>query len=247
MKKLLILMLFLSQSVFAVETPGSVWSSTGNAPVEPDNVSSALHVDQGIVVGHIGKTTQVIPYAAVNVIKDTQGLPWNNKAGAEVGVKLTKSFDHGSVTLAGAYGVERQYRTIPDEAAAGFMVSATGWFGYQLLNKIQTPGSIWFSVGNTALTDDTNVIGMARLEQGLTIFESNSAPIDVVGWAQVGADSIKRPWNNRSTVGGGLRVSLPWNDGVASLTGGYECTTSPTEDLRLCGPTVRLNIWVGWK
>jgi hypothetical protein len=246
MKMILLVLTFLiSQTANAMNTPGSVWSSIGTTPIEPNNTVGAFHFDQGAVVGHIGKV-EVIPYVGFNFVKDSLGLSWNNKVETEAGVKLNKEFENGNITLGVAYGVEHQYKSSPDITSSSFIGSTTGWFGYQALRKVETPGSIWWMVGNTDLTEDTNLIGVVRVEQGITVTNVKSSPVDAVAWGQVGFDTLNRPWNNRYTTGGGLRISFPFSNGVASLTGGYECTTSPSEDLRLCGPTIKFNLWAGW-
>lgn len=239
MKLLIILTLLLSNSAFAeIQTPGSAWDSYGFSPVEKDNKVNYFHIDQGIIVGHV-KGLEIKPYVAANLAKDSQGLLWDNKKEYEVGVKLTKKYDNGIVDFGLAYGSEHQ-KSISKSAT---IISNNGWFGYKSFNRDDTPGSLWWTIGNISPFEKDNIIGLARIDQGLNLKQIKTITISSQYWAQGGIDSKGDSWNNRFKHGLGIRALMPISNVSFQLTGGYECIDS---FINHCGPTIYLDLWSGW-
>ncbi|HEY0221023.1 MAG TPA: LysM peptidoglycan-binding domain-containing protein [Candidatus Paceibacterota bacterium] len=232
-------------------TPGSAWNSFGTNPVESHNWTNQFHVDQGAILGRpLGLSLE--PYVAVNATQDTGGFSWNNKVKVEGGLKVVKPFPHGVMNVSLAYASEHR----ENETRSGPSLSHDGWFGWdQPTRKGEVdfsvkPGSVWWIVGNVSPFEKNNVIGLARAEQGITIAKAKGVSFIPLGWAQAGFDTQDKPWNNRYTVGGGLKMSIPWNTRVVGLQGGYECTRNYDKSITTastCGPTVKADFWTGWR
>jgi hypothetical protein len=235
----------VSTCVRAQETPGSVWNTFGTSPVESGNVVDMFHVGQGVIVGHVG-TVEVVPYVAFNASTDSQKLSWNNKIEVEGGVKLNKNFENGYVDLGIAYGTERIY-TETDSFKSTIVMSSSGWFGYQASNKYDTPGTVMWELGNNSPSDESNTIGEIRVEQGYNFLKGIRSSAGIVGWGQLGFDTQNRSWNNRAITGGGFRLTIPTKNSNTNITFGYECISTFSDGTNLCGPTIELDVWAGWK
>jgi hypothetical protein len=226
-------------------TPGSVWDSYGTSPVERGNWVNLFHLDQGVVVGHVGQVWEVTPYIAYNLTSDSKGYPWDNKAKIEGGVKLVKHYDSGLIDFGVAYGFERQGSSIfpIPSTTNGLTIFTDGWFGYKAFNRDNTPGSVWWSLGNSGF--DSNIVGLGRVDQGYNFYQNDDKAFGVAGWGQVGFDTQGQPWNNREKIGAGLRGSLSGKHGSAVLTVGYECFGGQSIGGG-CGPAVNVDLWDGW-
>jgi hypothetical protein len=236
--------------------PGSAWNSFGTTPVEPGNRIDYFHVDQGIVLGQLPGKIQFEPYLAFNATKDTKGYTWDNKVKGEGGVKLVKSFTRGIIEAGGAYAFENRRG---GETKSGFIWFTDGWFGWDAPSRSgrnsflsALPGSGQWVVGNISPFERGNVIGVVRLEQGVTLAKVKSISLIPDVWGQVGFDSQNKSWNNRYVYGGGMKIVVPWKTGVVDFIGGYECVKThdnhdTSASASMCGPTVRINIWTGWR
>lgn len=266
MRKKIILVgaLVFASPLYAQEmtAPGSMWSSLGGvSPIEKNNLVDYFHVDQGLVINKT-KGLDVEPYVAVNVTRDTQKFPWNNKEKMEAGLRLVKSFPSGIADVGIAYAIERRdsIEKSSAETMSGPIVFTSGWFGYNTSFGERksdsfledTPGSFQWVVGNISPFEKNNVIGQARLEQGITVTKIKQAPVDLLYWGQVGFDTQGMAWNNRITNGIGFKVSMPMTSGVVELVGGYECVHSYRQESSsstraACGPTIKFDLWTGWR
>lgn len=234
--------------------PGSAWNSLGTTPVEDGNWVNQFHLDQGIVLTQVGGVL-VEPYVALNATVDTEGYTWNNKAKVEAGLKLSKPLPHGVVNMSVAYANERREKEMGSKSNLIFYNDA--WFGWNQpsANKgdssMTLPGTIWWVMGNVSPFEKNNVIGLARAEQGVTVAKIGKVSLTPTGWGQAGFDSQDKPWNNRYTLGGGLKVSFPWRTGVLGIQGGYECTRyhgkAAVSSSATCGPAVKVDVWSGWR
>jgi hypothetical protein len=212
------------------------------------------HADQGVIVLQKGPF-QVEPYVAINTTKDTKGLPWDNKFEAEAGVKTNLNFRHGVITTGAAYAYEKR----SGGSKSNPIVFNTGWFGWkQPLEEtprrkftLTAPGSTWWSLGNTSPFDGKkDIIGVAHIEQGVTVLKTKHVALVPKGAFNIGYDTLNHPWNNRATLGGGLQVLFPMKTSAISFTAGYECTDqlrgTPTSP-NACGPAAHIDLWTGWK
>ena len=254
--KTLILAIVMALSISAhaevTATPGSVWNYLGTTPAERGNVIDYFHVDQGIVVGHVG-TFEVTPYVAVNATKDTKDYSWDNRQEYEGGVKFVKFYNSGAINLGIAYGHEsRNDSPNPSESRSALMVFTNGWFGYNAYDNpeekhrfLGAPGSFAYTVGNVSPFERNDILAVARLEQGLTFAKVGNMAVNLQYWGQVSADTKGYDWNNRLINGVGLRGSLPFGkNATLQITAGYECDQSLFNN---CGPIISLNLWDGWR
>ncbi len=245
--------------------PGSLWNTALTTPVERGNWANYFHVDQGVVIGRIGKIN-LMPYIAVNAVKDTKGYSWNNRVEAEAGLRLVRSFDHGMIMVGGAYAVERRAgvkgsSSTQKSAPIGYY---SQWFGWDQPTSRSSekkffsglPGSTWFTIGNISPYERNNVIGLGRIEQGFTLVKIGRVSFIPQGTLQAGGDTDKNRWNNRVVYGGGLKIVIPTKTSSFDVSGGYECAKQYRGagigsvgglGSRACGPTVRVNIWTGWR
>ena len=248
----LIVALAVSFSAYAADTtvvptgatPGSVWDSYGTAPAEQNNWINTFHLDQGVVVGHVANVWEVTPYAAINLTNDSKGYSWDNKDEEEAGVKLVRHFNSGQIDLGMAYGNEHR-NGVDDGSKSGLMAYVDGWFGYESFNRTNTPGNIWFQVGNTSPFESGNILALGRIEQGYNFSQNDGNTFGVVGWGQAGFDTKGYSWNNRYNVGGGLRLASAGKHGSAALTVGVECYGGQSLSGG-CGPAINLDLWDGW-
>lgn len=240
---------------------GSLWNSTGQNPIEPGNLVNYSHADVGIIVGRIGKV-EVEPYVAINATRDTRGYSWNNKVEAEAGIKLVRPFSRGIIQVGAAYAGERRHGTERGLAAqnkTGPIAFTTGWFGWQQPARHEPkrhiipgslPGTFQWTVGNISPFEKNNLIGVVRLDQGVTLVKAKGISLIPTGAVQAGFDSERKPWNNRSMYAGGLKIAIPWKSGVLDVQGGYQCTSQyagvPHMNNR-CGPGFSMNIWTGMR
>jgi hypothetical protein len=238
-----------------------MWNTALTTPLEKGNKLNYFHVDQGLVIGRIGKI-EVEPYVALNATKDTKGYQWNNRVEGEVGLKLVRPFRNGLVIFGGAYAGEWRahvngVRSQTKYAPIGYF---SDWFGWKQPTANSSkgrkmfrsfPGTTWFTVGNISPYERNNVIGLGRLEQGVTLLRLGRVSVIPQGTFQMGFDTDKNAWNNRYTYGGGVKIAIPWRTAAFDVQGGYECAQQyrglGSNGPSVCGPIVRINLWTGWR
>jgi hypothetical protein len=231
-------------------------------PIEPNNYVNYFHIDQGFILGRFGKI-DVEPYVAVNATKDTKGYQWNNRAEGEVGLKLVRPFKQGMVAVGGAYASEYRFsaKGVRSQNRSGPIGFASTWFGWNQPTPHSAerkffsslPGSTWANIGNISPFEKGNVIGLGRIEQGVTLTKIGRVSLIPQGFLQVGVDSDKKPWNNRATYGGDFKLAIPWKSGTVDFQAGYECADqyrgvrTPGTPTSMCGPAFKVNLWTGWR
>lgn len=235
-------------------TPGSAWDSVITSPIEKGNVVNYSHADQGVIVLQKGML-QVEPYAAMNTARDTKGYDWDSRVEMEAGIKTNLNLPRGVITVGAGFANERRHTS----TKRGPVVFDTGWFGWDQVSiapsrkrsPLTLPGSAWWTVGNISPFDGaTDLIAVAHVEQGVTVLKGRHVALVPVGVATVGADSAAHPWNNRETLGGGLKLVVPLRVSVISATVGYECTKQVRgipAAATACGPSAHIDLWTGWK
>ena len=235
--------------------PGSLWNSLGTTPIEKGNFVNYFHVDQGVVLGSFAGL-QIQPFVALNVVRDTKDLPWNNKILGQAGLKLVKPSNFGMTEVGLAYAVEQRSG---GETRDGPMVFADGWYGRSQPANVSTgskffsslPGNLQFVAGNISPFEKGNWIANVGAEQGVSLTKIGSTSFIPQGTFRISIDTDKNPWNNRYTYGGGLKISFPWNTGVVNFVPGYECAKtyriSGAKQGSVCGPSARLDFWTGWR
>jgi LysM repeat protein len=240
-------------------TPGSLWDIVGTSPLEKNNWVDYFHVDQGILLGKIGKI-QVVPYVGFNAVKDSKGFPWNNRVQGEAGIKFARPFLGGVIDVGTAFAAERRFgKSLLTNTKTGLIGFAGGWHGWQQPNSAPSsrkflpgtlPGTFQWRVGNISPFERNNVIGSLRTDQGFTLAKLGRVYFIPTGTFQGWVDSDKNPWNRRYMYGGGLKIAVPFKSSVVDVQGGYMCARqysgAPSVSGTGCGPAVSLNIWTGW-
>jgi len=230
--------------------PGSAWNSTMTTPLEKGNVINYSHIDQGVTVWKSGGF-QVQPYVALNTVSATKSYSWDNRVQAEGGLKLIQSFKSGLIDARIAYGYEAR-KHAGHKAEPLFAIDE--WFGWGQPNSSKRhvfPGSTWATVGNISPFERGNIIGLGKIEQGVVVAKIGKVRVIPDAWVMAGFDTKKEFWNNRATVGAGLKLAVPWKVLAFDVTGGWERARQyhgvKPYQMPASGFVVKVNLWTGWR
>lgn len=242
--------------------PGSTWNSFMTSPLERGNYIDYFHFDQGVVIGRLPGKLAVEPYVAINATRDTKGMPWNNRVQGEAGLKLVRPFSKGVIEFGGAWAIERRNASAatPVQTRSGIIGFTNGWFGWQQPSRRPAsrtffnaaPGTFQWTVGNISVVERNNLIGTARLEQGVTLAKVKGVSLIPLVGVQATVDRDRNPWNNRWMGEAGMKVAVPWKTGTLDFKAGYQCWNQyrggPTSfGSAACGIGAGVNIWTGWR
>ena len=199
--------------VDAVGLPGQGWTSIGNvSPIEHNNFYLQSYIEQGAAVfsTYSGSIT-VTPFVGLGLVLDTKGYEWNNKIQPRVGVKVNKFLSKGVVSVGSAYSYEDRFKGIN---SSGFTLYAQDWFGWQPVAQKSSrfPGSSWMEVGTLSPIEKGNIIGLAYVTQGIVAKRFSRATLVPYLEATVFHDSKGFDWENKATVGGGVKAIFPRGD-----------------------------------
>ncbi len=206
----------------AVGLPGQGWTSIGNlSPIEHNNIYLQSYVEQSAAIfsTYSGSVT-VTPFVGVGLVFDTKGYEWNNKIQPKVGVKVNKFFSKGVVSVGSAYSYEDRFK---GTNSSGFTLYAQDWFGWQPLadKSSRFPGSSWMEVGTLSPVEKGNIIGLAHLTQGIVAKRLDRAMLVPYVEATVFHDSKGFDWENKATVGVGLKAIFPRGDVYTEIGASY--------------------------
>jgi hypothetical protein len=221
------------------------------SPLEAGNLLTTYAFDQGITLAKRGPHS-VVPYAALTVTMDQEGLDWNNKAVSQVGLRYSRAFRNGVVQAGAGYAYERRFRS---NLALGQPIAfASYWFGWnrdlrgassrRLWSSL--PGTSWAAVGNHAPAERNNVITSIYVQQGVTI--ATFAKISLIPFIEhtVTLDSAGHSWNNRRTLGEGFKVRVPVGGGVLETAAIYKHERRWRSGQSANRLTASVNLWYGW-
>jgi hypothetical protein len=208
--------------VDAVGLPGQGWTSIGNvSPIEHNNFYLQSYIEQGAAVfsTYSGSIT-VTPFVGLGLVLDTKGYEWNNKIQPKVGVKVNKFFSKGVVSVGSAYSYEDRFKGIN---SSGFTLYAQDWFGWQPVAQKSSrfPGSSWMEVGTLSPIEKGNIIGLAYVTQGIVAKRFSRATLVPYLEATVFHDSKGFDWENKATVGGGVKAIFPRGDIYTEIGAAY--------------------------
>ena len=208
--------------VDAVGLPGQGWTSIGNvSPIEHNNFYLQSYIEQGAAVfsTYSGSIT-VTPFVGLGLVLDTKGYEWNNKIQPRVGVKVNKFFSKGVVSVGSAYSYEDRFKGIN---SSGFTLYAQDWFGWQPVAQKSSrfPGSSWMEVGTLSPIEKGNIIGLAYVTQGIVAKRFSRATLVPYLEATVFHDSKGFDWENKATVGGGVKAIFPRGDIYTEIGAAY--------------------------
>ena len=196
--------------VDAVGLPGQGWTSIGNvSPIEHNNFYLQSYIEQSAAVfsTYSGSIT-VTPFVGLGMVFDTKGYGWNNKIQPKVGVKVNKFFSKGVVSVGSAYSYEDRFKGIN---SSGLTLYAQDWFGWQPVAQKSSrfPGSSWMEVGTLSQVEKGNIIGLGYITQGIVAKRLSRATLVPYVEATVFHDSKGFDWENKATVGGGVKAIFP--------------------------------------
>lgn len=232
--------------------PGSSWINSGYvSPLEPGNLLTTYAFEQGLTLAKRGPHS-VVPYAALTMTTDQEGLDWNNKAVSQVGLRYSRAFRNGVVQAGAGYAYERRFRS---NFAAGQPIGfASYWFGWNRAlgsgssRKLWSslPGTSWATVGNHAPAERNNVIASVYVQQGITL--ATFAKVSVIPFVEhtVTLDSAGHSWNNRRTHGEGLKLRVPVGSGVLDTAAIYKHERRWRDGQSANGLTASVSLWYGW-
>jgi len=208
--------------VDAVGLPGQGWTSIGNlSPIEHNNFYVQSYLEQGAAVfsTYSGSIT-VTPFVGLGLVLDTKGYQWNNKIQPKLGVKVNKFFSKGVVSVGSAYSYEDRFKGIN---SSGFTLYAQDWFGWQPVAEKSSrfPGSSWMEVGTLSPIEKGNIIGLGYITQGIVAKRLSRATLVPYVEATVFHDSKGFDWENKATVGGGMKAIFPRGDIYTEIGAAY--------------------------
>jgi hypothetical protein len=236
----------------ATSFPGSAWVNSGYvSPLEPGNLLTTYAFEQGVTLWKEGAQT-LVPYGALTVTLDEEGLDWNNKALSQVGLRYSRAFGNGVVQAGAGYAYERRFRS--SQAVGQPIGFASYWFGWnppvrgtgagRLWSSL--PGTSWAAVGNHAPAEGNNVIATVYVQQGLTVATIGNTPVIPFLEHTLTVDAAGHPWNNRSVLGEGLKLRVPIGGAVLETAAIYKHERRWHDGSSASGMTASVNLWYGW-
>jgi hypothetical protein len=208
--------------VDSVGLPGQGWTSIGNqSPIEHNNFFLQSYVEQGAAVfsTYSGSLT-VTPFVGMGLVLDTKGYEWNNKVQPRLGVKVNKYFRKGVVSVGSAYSYEERFKGVN---SSGLILYVQDWFGWQPVAEKSSrfPGSSWIEVGNLSPVEKGNILGLGYVTQGVVAKRFSRATVVPYVEATVFHDSKGFDWDNKATVGGGVKATFPGSDIYTEIGAAY--------------------------
>ena len=233
--------------VDAVGLPGQGWTSVGNlSPIEHNNFYTQSYFEQSAAVfsTYSGSIT-VTPFIGMGLVLDTKGYEWNNKIQPRLGVKVNKYFRKGVVSIGSAYSYEDRFKSFN---SSGLTMFVQDWFGWQPVAEKSSrfPGSTWIEVGNLSPVEHGNILGLGYISQGIVAKRFSRATLVPYVEATVFRDSKGIDWDNRATVGGGVKAVIPRDDIYTEMGVAYLHETRLESGLAAGGLSVFTNFSFNW-
>jgi hypothetical protein len=233
--------------------PGSLNISAANGePTEPGNVASSGTVSQGVSIARKGSTF-VVGFVDVTMRADSTGYEWNNTRPYRSGVKLVHVDSHGVFEAAAGLMADGRESS---KASTHRTVSVSYWRGWRGdalgassggLRPKSFPGSAYAVSGYLTSREARNWITNVSVDQGATVFSHRDLSVGPFVRAAASVDAEGRPWNNRSRLDSGIKLTHRLLSGVVdggvarrytfSRSAGGPATTSTV---------VFVELWLGW-
>ncbi len=123
-------------------------------------------------------------------------------------MKVNKYFRKGVVSVGSAYSYEDRFKGVN---SSGLILYVQDWFGWQPVAEKSSrfPGSSWIEVGNLSPVEKGNILGLGYITQGVVAKRFSRATVVPYVEATVFRDSKGFDWDNKATVGGGVKAILP--------------------------------------
>ena len=231
--------------------PGSLnISVAGGEPTEPGNVTSSTSVEQGVTIAR-HRSVFVVGFVNLSYRADSSGYDWNNTRPYRSGLKLVLVDAHGVFEAsAGLMGENSGLYAKP--LATAMLSYWRGWRGDALagspsgLRPDAFPGSAYAVSGYLTSREARNWITAISIEQGATVY--SRARFAVTPYLRIasGADADGRPWNNRSRLDAGLKVSRAIAGGVIEAGVARRQSYVRTSGQLTPSTVAFVNLWMGW-
>jgi hypothetical protein len=233
--------------VDAVGLPGQGWTSIGNqSPIEHNNFYFQSYVEQSAAIysTYSGSVT-VTPFVGMGLVLDTKGYEWNNKVLPRIGMKANKYFRKGVVSVGSAYAYEDRFKSFN---SSGLTVFVQDWFGWQPIadKSSRFPGSTWMEVGNLSPVEKGNILGLGYVTQGVVAKRFSRATLVPYVEATVFHDSKGFDWDNKATVGGGVKAAFAGHDVYTEIGAAYLHENRFQSGLSAGGVSVFTNFSFNW-
>ncbi|HYM05665.1 MAG TPA: hypothetical protein VEU11_03825 [Terriglobales bacterium] len=231
----------------SVGLPGQGWTSIGNqSPIEHNNFYLQSYVEQGAAVfsTYSGSFT-VTPFVGLGMTLDTKGYEWNNKVQPRLGVKVNKYFAKGVISVGSAYSYEDRFKSFDSSALTLFVQD---WFGWQSVAEKSSrfPGSTWIEAGNLSPVEKGNILGLGYITQGVVAKRFSRATLVPYLEATVFKDSKGFDWDNKATVGGGVKAVLSSGQVYTEIGAAYLHETRFQSGQSAGGVSVFTNFSFNW-
>lgn len=208
--------------VDAVGLPGQGWTSIGNqSPIEHNNFYFQSYMEQtATVYSTFSGSVTVTPFVGLGLVLDTKGYEWNNKIQPRAGMKVNKYFRKGVVSVGSAYSYEDRFKSF---TSSGFTLYAQDWFGWQPVAEKNSrfPGSSWMEIGNLSPVEKGNIIGLGYITQGVVAKRFSRFTVVPYVESTIFRDSKGFDWDNKATVGGGVKAIFPRGDIYTEIGAAY--------------------------
>lgn len=233
--------------VDAVGLPGQGWTSIGNqSPIEHNNFYLQSYVEQSAALysTYSGSVT-VTPFVGMGLVLDTKGYEWNNKVLPRIGMKVNKYFRKGVVSVGSAYAYEDRFKSFN---SSGVTVFAQDWFGWQPVadKASRFPGSTWMEIGNLSPVEKGNILGLGYVTQGVVAKRFSRATLIPYVEATVFHDSKGFDWDNKATVGGGVKAAFAGSEIYTEIGAAYLHENRFQSGLSAGGVSVFTNFSFNW-
>ena len=108
------------------------------------------------------------------------------------------------------------------------------------------PGSIWMTAGNVGPAEPDNQFAQTAIEQGITVWRSNSWFLTPFAGISAMTDAHGYDWNNKRPTTIGVKLQRRLGNGVVSAGGGVLFERNPASG-RERHPSAFVTYWAGWQ
>lgn len=231
----------------SIGLPGQAWTTFGNvSPIEHNNGYSQSYFEQDAAVFATDSGTMTVtPYAALGLMFDTKGYPWNNSIEPIAGMKINKFFRNGIVSVGTGYAYQDRYESVRGSALTFY---ALDWFGWQSVAEKSSrfPGNSWTIVGNISPVEHGNLITEGYISQGVIAKRFKKATLVPFVQSTLSRDSEGLDWENKAIYGAGLKTIVPHGDVYTEFGTAYlrEQRFDPARSAS--GLSLFMNVSFGW-
>ena len=229
----------LSTSALAIQpritAPGVGWGeirSPGSTDKEErHNVVLDGAIEQGVNFSNDDGPTSITALGKLNYVADTEELDFNNKLKLGLGLKMRHVLSGGDVVNVGAkYEWDRRFH--PKRTLNGPMLFADFFKAWMFKPSADTGGASSFPLAYPGLTwaelrypgsqdrsEKDDLILEGAVEQGIDWFRKGKLVFNTFAEAEYTADTEKLEWNNKLTLGAGVKLKFPLTERASGQAG----------------------------